>query len=62
MEIYYTLEYRGFLWGWNTVKDRIYNYSDGTIGIIKRFNCIADVYDYLDSLKPEITTVVEEIY
>lgn len=61
-EIYYTLEYRGLLWGWNTVKDRICDYSGGTIGITKRFEDEADVLDYIDSLRPEITEVVKEIY
>lgn len=61
-DVYYTLQYRGLFWGWNTVKERICDYSGGTIGITKRFKTLESIQHYLDSLKPEITEVVKEIY
>lgn len=61
-ETYYTLEYRGILWGWNVVKHDICMDLSGCYRIPKKFNTIEDVHNYIDFLKPEIIEVIEEIY
>lgn len=60
-DVYYTLQYRGLFWGWNTVKERVCDYY-GEATDIKRFATLESAQYYLDSLKPEITEVVKEIY
>lgn len=47
--------------GWNTVKERVCDYY-GEATDIKRFATLESAQYYLDSLKPEITEVVKEIY
>lgn len=61
-EVYYTLEYRGLLWGWNVASKRIGGVYHDVYKTPMKFDTKEEIYKYLDSLKPEITEVIEEIY
>lgn len=49
--VYYTLQYRGLLWGWNTLKEHL--------GEDVCFKSVEDIHNYLDSLK-DIVRIIEE--
>lgn len=59
-ESYYTLQSKGLLWGWNTVKEE-YGMSTSCLMPIK-FLSVEEVHEFIDSLAPERLEIVEVIY